>query len=244
MNDDRLELLDLGDGDSVLCVVAHPDDMEYGASAAVAEWTDRGIPVTYLLLTSGEAGIDSMDPTETGPARAEEQRHACAQVGVDDLRILDFPDGVLEYSLDLRRAVASVIRDVRPTTLLTLGWDMEMPWGLNQADHRVAGVVALDASRDAGNRWVFPEITADDGRVLDRWQAEQLLVFGSAPATHAVAVSADAVERSIASLEQHKVYLAALDDHPAPRDLIGGVTSDAGAHAGVDHAVAFHRYEL
>ncbi|MEJ6549686.1 PIG-L family deacetylase [Corynebacterium sp. USCH3] len=244
MNDDRLELLDLGDGDRVLCIVAHPDDMEYGSSAAVAEWTDRGIPVTYLLLTSGEAGIDSMDPTETGPARAEEQRHACAQVGVDDLRILDFPDGVLEYSLDLRRAVASVIRDVRPTTLLTLGWDMEMPWGLNQADHRVAGVVALDAARDAGNRWVFPEITADDGRVLDRWQAEQLLVFGSAPATHAVTVSADAVERSIASLEQHKVYLAALDDHPAPRDLIGGVTSDAGAHAGVDHAVAFHRYEL
>lgn len=244
MNDDRLELLDLDDTDRVLCIVAHPDDMEYGASAAVAEWTDRGIPVTYLLLTSGEAGIDSMSPTETGPARAEEQRRACDQVGVDDLRILDFPDGVLEYSLDLRRAVASVIREVCPTTVVTLGWDMEMPWGLNQADHRVAGVVALDAARDAGNRWVFPDITAEDGRVLDRWQAEQLLVFGSASATHAVAVSADAVERSIASLEQHKVYLAALDDHPAPRDLIGGVTSEAGTQAGVDRAVAFHRYEL
>lgn len=244
MSDHQLDLLTVSSGDRVLCIVAHPDDMEYGASAAVAEWTDRGIPVTYLLLTSGEAGIDSMSPTETGPARAEEQRRACAQVGVDDLRILDFPDGVLEYSLDLRRAVASVIREVCPTTVVTLGWDMEMPWGLNQADHRVAGVVALDAARDAGNRWVFPDITAEDGRVLDRWQAEQLLVFGSASATHAVAVSADAVERSIASLEQHKVYLAALDDHPAPRDLIGGVTSEAGAQAGVDRAVAFHRYEL
>ena len=244
MPDDRLDILHLDDRDRVLCVVAHPDDMEYGASAAVAEWTDRGIPVTYLLLTSGEAGIDSLSPAETGPARAEEQRRACAQVGVDDLRILDFPDGVLEYSLALRKAVAAVVRDVRPTTVVTLGWDMEMPWGLNQADHRVAGTVALDAARDAGNRWVFPDITSDDGRPLDRWQADQLLMFGSGPATHAVAVSVEAVERSIASLEQHEVYLAALEDHPAPRDLIGGVTSEAGALAGVEHAVAFRRHSL
>ncbi|MDN6705253.1 PIG-L deacetylase family protein [Corynebacterium glyciniphilum] len=244
MTDERLELLHLDDSERVLCVVAHPDDMEYGASAAVAEWTDRGIPVTYLLLTSGEAGIDSMAPAETGPARADEQHSACSQVGVEDLRTLGFSDGVLEHSLDLRRAVASVIRDVRPTTVLTLGWDVEMPWGLNQADHRVAGLVALDAARDAGNRWVFPDITSDDGRVLDRWQASQFLVFGSPAPTYAVAVSDESVDRSIASLEQHKVYLAALDDHAAPRDLISGVTSDAGTQAGVDRAVPFRRYEL
>lgn len=244
MTDDQLELLHLDEADRVLCVVAHPDDLEYGVSAAVAEWTDAGASVTYLLLTSGEAGIDSMSPDETGPARAAEQRNACSQVGVDDLRILDFPDGVLEHSLALRRAVATVIRQVRPTTLVTLGWAEEMPWGLNQADHRVAGLVALDAARDAGNRWVFPDITGGDGEVLERWQADHLLVFGASAPTHAVAVSPGSVERSIASLEQHKVYLAALEDHPAPRDLIGGVTSEAGARAGVDHAVAFGRYGL
>jgi LmbE family N-acetylglucosaminyl deacetylase len=244
MTENPLELLHLDGGERVLCAVAHPDDMEYGASAAVAEWTDRGIAVTYLLLTAGEAGIDTMAPPDTARARAEEQRRACAQVGVEDLRILDFPDGVLEPSLALRRAVAGVIRDVRPTTLLTLGWDVEMPWGLNQSDHRVAGLSVLDAARDAGNRWVFPDITGADGQVLDRWQADQLLVFGSPGPTHAVAVSEGSVERSIASLEQHEIYLAALDDHPAPRDLIGGVTAEAGARAGVSHAVPFRRYRL
>ena len=52
----------------VLCVVAHPDDMEYGTSAAVARWTARGIEVGYLLLTRGEAGMPNL------PRR----RHACA----------------------------------------------------------------------------------------------------------------------------------------------------------------------
>lgn len=206
--------------------------------------TDAGADVSYLLLTSGEAGIDSIDPAECRAVRAAEQRRACARVGVDDLRILDYPDGMLEYSLALRREVATVVRDVRPTTVITLGWGMEMPWGLNQADHRVAGTVALDAARDAGNRWIFRDITDDNCDVLEPWQTGQLLVFNSSGETHAVAVTARAVERSIASLEEHEAYLAALADHPAPRDLIEGVTSDAGARAGVDHAVAFHRYEL
>ena len=40
----------------VLVVVAHPDDAEYGTSAAVSMWTERGIEVGYLLITAGEAG--------------------------------------------------------------------------------------------------------------------------------------------------------------------------------------------
>src|SRR5215469_6650190 len=52
----------------VLCVVAHPDDMEYGTSAAVARWTARGIEVGYLLLTRGEAGMPN-PPEETARLR-------------------------------------------------------------------------------------------------------------------------------------------------------------------------------
>src|SRR5260370_36497767 len=51
----------------VLCVVAHPDDMAYGTSAAAARWTAGGIEVGCLLLTRGEAGIP--DPPEW-PSRA------------------------------------------------------------------------------------------------------------------------------------------------------------------------------
>src|SRR5947208_5928022 len=83
----------------VLCVVAHPDDMEYGASAAVARWTARGIQVGYLLLTRGEAGMPNR-PEETARLRVTEQRAACAVVGVNALTVLGHPAGELFYCLD------------------------------------------------------------------------------------------------------------------------------------------------
>jgi hypothetical protein len=117
----------------VLCVVAHPDDMEYGASAAVHHWTSRGIEVSYLLLTSGEAGMDEA-PEVIGPVRAREQRAACTVVGVEDLRILAHPDGMLEQGLPLRRDIARTIREVRPDLVLTTTFEVEAYGGLNQAD--------------------------------------------------------------------------------------------------------------
>src|SRR5699024_12823718 len=86
------------DVNRVLCVVAHTDDMEYGGSAAVAKWTDEGKEVAYLLLTRGEAGIRDRSPDEVAALRAAEPRRACIIVGVDDLAILDFPDGLFEPS--------------------------------------------------------------------------------------------------------------------------------------------------
>ena len=72
----------------VLCVVAHPDDMEYGTSAAVARWTARGVEVGYLLLTRGEAGMPN-PPEETARLRVAEQRAACDAVGVKHLTVLE-----------------------------------------------------------------------------------------------------------------------------------------------------------
>ena len=58
------------------------------------------------------------------------------------------PDGVLEHTLELRKAIAAKIRAVKPTVVLTQDWSVVAPWGLNQADHRVAGMAALDAGYD------------------------------------------------------------------------------------------------
>ena len=55
--------------DRVLCVVAHPDDVEYGTSSAVAVWTARGVEVSYLVLTRGEAGMDASPPDRTREPR-------------------------------------------------------------------------------------------------------------------------------------------------------------------------------
>lgn len=55
------------DWQRAIVVVAHPDDIEYGAAAAVARWTDQGKDVRYVLATSGEAGI--ADCHRRSPAR-------------------------------------------------------------------------------------------------------------------------------------------------------------------------------
>src|SRR3954453_21546263 len=93
----------------VLCVVAPPDDVEYGTSSAVARWTSQGGEVAYLLLTRGEAGMPN-PPEETARIRRGEQEAACAEVGVTSLEMLEHPDGVLQPSLDLRRDIARAIR--------------------------------------------------------------------------------------------------------------------------------------
>lgn len=241
MDNPLVELLPDADFRRVLCVVAHPDDVEYGTSAAVAAWTGRGIEVAYLLLTAGEAGMQR-PPEETRAVRSGEQRAACAAVGVRDLTVLDHPDGMLVYSLDLRRDIARRIRQFRPDVVVTGSWDVEAPWGLNQADHRAAGLACLDAVRDADNTWVFPELAAEQG--LAKWGATWLLVTGDARPTHGVDVTGEPLERGIASLEAHQAYLADLPGHPAPRELLTGFTAESGTALGVANAVLFRAHKL
>lgn len=224
----------------VLVVIAHPDDAEYGTSAAVSAWTDRGVEVAYLLLTRGEAGMQR-PPEEVAPLRAGEQRRACDAVGVDRLTILNFPDGMLEYGLELRRAIARGIREFRPDAVVSGKGNLDVGWGLDHPDHRAAGLATIDATRDADNRWVFPELASDEG--LEPWGTTWLLLTGGKP-THYVEVSDADVERAVASLSAHEAYLADLPWHPKPEDMIPGFLAESGLSAGVPFAVTFEAHRL
>ena len=132
-------------------MVAHPDDMEFGGAAAVARWTGQGKKVVYCMVTSGEAGIDGMVPDESRRVREAEQVESARIVGVDQVDFLRLPDGVLEYGVPLRRAIAEEVRLHRPEIVLTNNF--RDSWGgrnLNQADHIATGKAVLDAVRDAG----------------------------------------------------------------------------------------------
>ena len=207
------------DWERALAVMAHPDDMEYGGAAAVAAWTRAGRQVVYLLLTRGEAGIDSLPPDECARVRTDEQRASAAIVGVDEVEFLDHPDGVLTYGLGLRRDIAAAIRRHRPEVVLTVN-HRETYGGpyLNMADHRVAGQATIDAVRDAANRWVFPD-AGDAG--LERWTGvRHLAVVASPQPTHAVDVT-DTFDVGVASLRAHAAYLAGLGD-PDPEQFLRG----------------------
>ncbi|KAB1643415.1 PIG-L deacetylase family protein [Gulosibacter chungangensis] len=237
----NLKRLDPSGWQRVLVVVAHPDDAEYGLSSAVNSWTQRGIEVSYLLLTSGEAGM-KRSPEEVGPLRAQEQRNACRTVGVSDLTILDHPDGNLVYGLDLRRDIARKVREFRPDVVIGGNYEVEAGWGLDQADHRAAGLATLDGARDAGNRWIYRDQIEQDG--LEPWSVSLLLVSHPSEPTHFAEVAEADEAAAVASLECHREYLADLPWHPAPEEFIPPMLHGMGERAGVGRAMLFRAYDL
>lgn len=146
----------------VLVVVAHPDDVDFGAAGTVATLTTKGVHVAYCLVTSGDAGGDGSSHTkeERAALREEEQRNAAAEVGVTDLTFLRWPDGQVEPTLLLRREIARVIRAFRPDLVITQS--PERNWDRIRAshpDHLAAGEATLRAVYpDARNPHAFPEL--------------------------------------------------------------------------------------
>ncbi|MEM8922691.1 MAG: PIG-L deacetylase family protein [Actinomycetota bacterium] len=223
------------DWERALAIVAHPDDLEYGAAAAVARWTGQGKDVRYLLATRGEAGIDSIPPEEAGPLRTREQEDSAAVVGVSVVEFMDHADGLVVNGIELRRDLAAAIRRHRPDVIIGSNyrqrWGDTGPW--NHSDHRALGMALPDATRDAGNRWLF----TDAG---EPWDGVRWIAFTSSTApTHAVDVT-DTIGAGVASLECHRTYIDAVGDPDFdPDSFLRGAASAAGPRIGVELAVTF-----
>lgn len=231
------------DWQRALCVVAHPDDVEFGAAAAIARWTGQGKDVTYCMVTSGEAGIDGLHPDEAGPLREEEQLAACREVGVETCDFLRLPDGILEYGVPLRRSIAEVVRRHRPDIVIT--GNFHDTWGgrnFNQPDHIAVGRAVIDAVRDAGNRWIFPEQLTGD---LEPWgEVNEVWAANSPQAGHAVDTT-DTFDAGVASLEAHRAYIDGLGwEHFDPREFLEGFGRQTGQRLGVAFAAAFEVYPM
>jgi LmbE family N-acetylglucosaminyl deacetylase len=228
---------------SALAIVAHPDDLEYGTAAAIARWTKQGKRVVYCLATSGEAGIDGVEPERAGPLREAEERASAAIVGVDTVEFLGHPDGVLEYGLPLRRDIARAVRRHRPDVVITGNYhDSWGPGTVNQADHIALGRAVVDGVRDAGNRWVFRELL-DEG--LEPCRVSTLLVSGVFTASQGVDVT-DSFDAGVASLEAHAEYLRGLGDNPMgePREFLEAFARQVGSRLGCKYGVSFEVINL
>ncbi|MFI2433380.1 PIG-L deacetylase family protein [Streptomyces sp. NPDC018693] len=226
-----------------LAIVAHPDDLEYGCSAAIAAWTGTGREIAYVLATRGEAGIDTLAPEKCGPLREREQRASAAVVGVSTVEFLDHRDGVIEYGLALRRDIAAAIRRHRPELVITL--NHRDTWGgvaWNTPDHVAVGRATLDAAADAGNRWIFPELVEQG---LQPWSGVRwVAVAGSATPTHAVDAT-PGLERAVRSLLEHRTYIEALTDEDPEdyvRNFLTGMARSTGERFGGRPAVAFELF--
>ncbi len=200
-----------------LVVAAHPDDIDFGSAGTIATWTDAGIEVVYCICTDGDAGgFDLEFPRDqiAGVRRAE-QTEAAKRVGVHDIRFLGYPDGKLVASLELRRDISRVIRQVRPQRIVVPSPERDYERvGRSHPDHRAAGSAALDAIYpDARNPFAHPELRLDEG--LDAWAVPETWVTGAPHAAHLPAHYVDVTdtfERKIAALRAHESQTAHMDD--------------------------------
>jgi LmbE family N-acetylglucosaminyl deacetylase len=195
----------------VLAVMAHPDDVDFGLAGTVATWTDAGVAVTYCIVTSGDAG--GFDPdvprSEIAGIRQAEQRAAAAVVGVSDVRFLGYPDGQVEVSLDLRRDIARVIREVRPQRLISQSPERHMArLPASHPDHLAVGEATLCALYpDSRNPFAFMDSLGD----LEAWTVPETWVMAMERVNHYVDVT-DVFDRKKAALTEHKSQMSNIGD--------------------------------
>jgi LmbE family N-acetylglucosaminyl deacetylase len=216
------------DVERVLCVMAHPDDVDFGLAGTVANWTDAGIEVSYAMITSGDAG--GFDPAvprdQIAGIRELEQRAAAAEVGVSDVRFLGYPDGHLVVSLDLRRDIARVIREVRPQRVVCQS--PERNWErvyASHPDHLAAGEATMCAVYpDSRNQFWFAEELGD----VEAWTVPEVWVTAAARANHYVDVTKQ-FERKKSALLKHASQISSAEDlHNLLVGWLGGNAKAAG----------------
>jgi LmbE family N-acetylglucosaminyl deacetylase len=227
------------DWSRAVAVVAHPDDLEYGAASAVARWTRQGKTVAYLIVTSGEAGIAGMDPADVRPLREEEERRSAAVVGVSEVLFLGHRDGLIEYGVPLRRDLARAFRQLQPEVVITMSFDLT--WGedgpVNHADHRAVGLATLDACRDAANEWVFPEFGPACTSIKHAY------VAATGTPTHFVDVT-DTIDVGVASLQEHRAYIDGLGGDFDPDEFLRNMAGYVGLAAGCEYAIGLRHYPM
>jgi len=198
----------------VLAIMAHPDDVDFGAAGTVAQWTDRGIEVVYCLVTDGDAGgFDPAIPrSEIAGIRRAEQTEAARRVGVEQLIFLGYPDGRLESTLELRRDLSRVIRQVRPQRVVCQCPERNFARiYASHPDHLAAGEASLCAVYpDARNPFTFTELLQHEG--LEAWAVHDVWMTGGPRPSLPVDVTAQ-IDRKMAALLCHE------SQHPDPAQM-------------------------
>jgi LmbE family N-acetylglucosaminyl deacetylase len=190
----------------VLVILAHPDDPEFFCGASVARWTKTGHHVEYCLLTCGDKGTKdrTIETKKLCGIRQEEQRAAAAILGVNIIHFLNYEDGYLVPSLELRRDITRIIRQIRPDILVTCDPRTLFAGGnrLNHPDHRAAGQAALDAVFPAArDHLIFIELWRDEN--LEPHIVREVWVCGTLEPNTTLDVT-ETWETKIRALFEHK----------------------------------------
>ena len=194
-----------------LVVAAHPDDPDFGVAGSAARLARDGHAVHYLMLTSGDAGTEdpAIPPVELMRVREAEQEAAGRILGLASVRFLRFPDGELEPTLSLRKAIVRVMRQLKADVVLCQDprslVDDDSTY-LNHPDHRAAGQAALDAAFPAaGNPSAFRDLLAE-GLEAHKVKEVWLYFTGGQHVNHFVDIT-ETLDQKVAALAAHASQL-------------------------------------
>ena len=118
----------------VLAIAAHRDDVEQTCGGTLLRMAARGLRTAILDLTKGEAGTRG-----TAEDRAREAAQAAKLLGVSRREALDLPDGAIENTLENRKKIVRVLREVRPRVVILPYWQARHP------DHAIVATLGYDA---------------------------------------------------------------------------------------------------
>ena len=174
----------------VLVVMAHPDDCDFGAGGTIAQWTARGIEVSYCIITNGDQGGEEsgIPLEEMAKVRQKEQRDAGAALGVSEITYLNYRDGWLMPSIELRKEIVRAIRIAKPDRMVVQS--PERNWERiysSHPDHLAAGETAIQAVYpDARNPFAFTDLKEAG---LEPWRVREVWITGSPTPNHFVDIT-------------------------------------------------------
>ncbi len=239
----------VNDRKTALVVVAHPDDAEFGCGGTIAAWASEGWLVTLVICTDGSSGgPDAATDVRTElrrqltVTRKQEQAAAAKTLGIHEVIYLDFPDGELIPTLELRREIVRQIRRTRAYRVVCQSpdrvWEPQYMIGRFHPDHMAAAQATMAAVYPAAqNPWDFPELMAE-GFLPSR--VKELYVVGAPLINHAVDISAT-IEQKLAALACHVSQLGADQTELAKR--IRTWAAERGQPYNLSMAETFHRVE-
>jgi len=226
----------------VLGIAAHPDDLDVGAGGTLAHFASEGAEIHYLILTDGGKGSDnpSMTSSQLTEIRHTEQQTALEIVGGKTITFLDYPDGELEVTMELKKQIVRTIRAIKPDVVITM--DPTVIYSasrgiINHPDHRAAGQATLDAVFPlARDRLTFPELLVEG---FEPHKTATILLVNFNESNFAVDIT-HTFETKLRALKAHVSQFGDLEHSSWVRDM----SLAEGQKAGYTMAESFVRIDI
>lgn len=225
----------------VMVVFAHPDDAEFGSAGTAARMAQEGKEVVYVVTTDGSKGSadPEMTPEKLTALRKREQLDAAGVAGVKHVEFLDFEDGMLQPTLELRRAISAAIRRFKPDVVIAQSpvRDLASATFVQHPDHLATGEATMGAVYPcARDRMTFPELLAQG---LEPHAVKELWITGTEGADHFVDIGST-VPTKINALRAHHSQVS----HRNVAEFVPDRARQLGERGGLEFAEAFKRITL